>query len=225
MSSPIKMNAKGELMHEIVGELIDWIVRHAIDGFGPFVSAEQLATEYAEKHQDVEKAIAAMVQAEIVKVGVSGFLMGLPGLVAMPVSIPANLGADYLLAARLVAAIASLRGWDLNNDKVRSFIVLCLIGNQGKEIIKNASVVAGAKVAKNVVAMVSRKGLGAAERTVTTALLRVVGARGARVLGRGIPFLGSAVGASLDCSFIYVCARAAKETFVFQKRAGRGERA
>jgi hypothetical protein len=193
----MRKNPKGRRSRELVDarlqQALRWVVRQAIAGFGPLASAEALAADYASRFDDRERAIDALVRHEMLKAAGSGFLMGLPGLLAMPITLPANMGADYLLSARLVAVIAKLRGWQLDNDRVQSFIVVCLVGNQGKEVVKSVARVASMKTAQGVLERLSA-------RLVTQA-------------SRAVPVVGGVVGGSLDAGFLLLCARAARQVF------------
>lgn len=167
-------------------DLLYWIVDRAIDGMGPFASAEAVAEVYRRQFPDPEQAIDALIEHELVKIGTSGFLMGLPGAMALPVTIPVSLGADYLLSARVAAAIAVLRGWDVRDPSVRTFVVLSLIGSKGKDAVKGAVAAGGARVARNVAG---------------------------RASARAVPIVGGVIGSSLDCTYLFFVARASKEFF------------
>ncbi|MFN9650589.1 MAG: hypothetical protein ACK58Z_19410, partial [Pseudanabaena sp.] len=62
-------------------------------------------------------------------------------IAAMPVTIPAGLLASYALGANTAAAVAYLRGYDIHSEHVRTMVLLCLIGEAGEEILKNAGIV------------------------------------------------------------------------------------
>ncbi len=62
--------------------------------------------------------VAALIRRETRKNFTSGFLTGLGGVVTFPVSIPAALGASWLIQARMAAAIAKIYGHDLASEPV-----------------------------------------------------------------------------------------------------------
>jgi hypothetical protein len=192
---------------------VRWIVEQAIAGIGPFHSAHALADEFALKHKSPEEAISALVRSEMIKAGASGFIMGLPGIFALPLTIPANLGADYLLGARVAAAIAKLRGWDLNNETVQTFIILCLLGHHGKQVVKSVSEAAAVKAAQNVLSIVSGKVLLQVERQIGSKLVSRLFEHGAAGVLRAAPIAGGIIGATIDASFLLITSRAAKKVF------------
>jgi hypothetical protein len=194
-------------------EAIRWIVQQAITGIGPFDSAHDLADEFKRKYNQPEDAIEALIRSEMVKAGTSGFLMGLPGLLALPLTIPANMGADYLLGARMVAAIAKLRGWDLQDDKVQTFVVLCLLGHHGKQVVKSVSEVVAVKAAQSMVSNLSGKILAQVERKVGSKIVSQVFEHGASSILRALPLAGGVIGASIDASYLFITSKAAKKVF------------
>lgn len=188
-------------------------MKKAVTGFGPFISASGLADEHLAKTGSPEKAIDSLVRSEVLKVGASGFLMGLPGFLAMPFTIPANIGADYLLGARVVAAIAQLRGWNLSDPRVQSCIVLCLLGHHGKEALKNASKAATLRAAENMISAAAVKAALEIEGKVGAKMMTKTAQTGATRLTKAIPFVGGFLSAGIDASYLLVTARAAKKLF------------
>ncbi len=63
--------------------------------------------------------------------GASGFVTGLGGFATMAVAVPADVVGLYTISARLVGAIACLRGHDVYSDEVRSLILVSLLGASG----------------------------------------------------------------------------------------------
>ena len=52
---------------------------------------------------------------------------------------------------RMVAAIALIRGYDLRDDEVQTFVYSCLVGNAIADTFKNTGVQIGNKIALNAV--------------------------------------------------------------------------
>ncbi len=69
---------------------------------------------------DREKAIAALARRSMVGGGIGGFVTGFGGFVTMPVSLPVNVAEFYLQAVRMVGGIATLRGYDVDEPRVRT---------------------------------------------------------------------------------------------------------
>ena len=62
--------------------------------------------------------------------GAQGFLTNIGGLVTMPVAVPANIAGLALLQCRMVAGIAHLRGYDLEDKRTRNAILASLLGEE-----------------------------------------------------------------------------------------------
>jgi hypothetical protein len=192
---------------------IFWLVRKAIAGFGPFSSAEELAKQHLQTHKNPEKAIDSLIRAEVLKVGTAGFLVGLPGFLAMPFTLPAGMGADYFLAARVVAAIAKLRGWDLHNPKVQMAVLLCVLGHHGKETLKNISKAAGIKAAQGIIGTAGIRTAMHLEHKVGSKLMARMVKGGASKIAKAVPLAGGILGAGIDASYLMLTAKAAREFF------------
>ena len=60
--------------------------------------------------------------------GAQGFVTNLGGLVTAAVAIPVNITGLALIQCRMIAGIAHLRGYDLDDPKVKNAILVCLLG-------------------------------------------------------------------------------------------------
>ena len=72
-----------------------------------------------------------MIDQHIRLAGVQGFVTSIGGLVTLPVALPANLTGLAIVQARMVASIAHLRGYDLDDPRVRTAVITCLLGEDG----------------------------------------------------------------------------------------------
>ena len=57
-------------------------------------------------------------------VGSTGFATGLGGLAGLPVAVPTDVTVFYMLSGRMSAAIAILRGYDINSEEVQGAVLL-----------------------------------------------------------------------------------------------------
>ncbi|HEU0285811.1 MAG TPA: hypothetical protein VFR22_02135, partial [Nocardioidaceae bacterium] len=94
------------------------ILELAIDGTGPFKGAAPAAdSRLVQARGDVENAVGDLIDNHVRMAGVQGFLTNLGGAVTLPVMIPANVTGLALLQCHLVAGIAHLRGYDLDDPR------------------------------------------------------------------------------------------------------------
>ena len=77
---------------------------------------------------DKEIAIKKLINFQTTKAATSGFVTGFGGVLTMPVTIPANVSSVILFQMRMIAAIALIRGYDLNSDQVQTFVYATLAG-------------------------------------------------------------------------------------------------
>lgn len=112
------------------------ITDSAVEGFGPFCSASDLADIYKQKTDNIDKAISLLIKNELLKIGATSVLTQISKFPFLPLAIPLNIAANYFIVARVVAVIAKLKGRNLNDKSVRRFIMLCLLTSQSKELIK-----------------------------------------------------------------------------------------
>ena len=120
----------------------------------------------------------------------------------MPLTVPANIASVIYVQIRMIAAIAYMGGHDIREDRVKSLIYICMVGNGAKELLKDVSVKAGerlaAKIAEKVSASIASK---TGEKSVTS-------------LGKAVPVLGGVVGGSYDAITTRVVGKVAKKIFI-----------
>ena len=203
----------------IAGErLSEWLLNKAFTGLPPLKSAGDLAASYASdrRHPHNEARIDALVRWEIAKNFTAGFVTGLAGLVTMPVALPANLGAVWLLQARMAAAMAHLRGHSLDDPWVQSGVLISLMGAAAPELLRHGGVRAGEWAAQRALLQISEKTLQDINRRVGFRLLATAGEHGAVRLSRVVPVAGAVVGGAIDAYSARVVARTARRVFAPQ---------
>jgi hypothetical protein len=121
--------------------LVESLLDAGIDGKGPFDSAQKVADVKRAEKPDAEEAIDAVVRAHLKLAAAGGFVTGLGGFITLPVALPANVLEFYVVATRMVASIASLRGYDIKQPEIRSAILLTLVGADADDLLKKAGVV------------------------------------------------------------------------------------
>ena len=69
-----------------------------------------------------------MIENHVRYAGAQGFVTNIGGVVTMAVTIPANVAGLALIQCRMIAGIAHLRGYDLDDPRVRNAILTCMLG-------------------------------------------------------------------------------------------------
>ncbi|MDO9379881.1 MAG: EcsC family protein [Nocardioidaceae bacterium] len=181
------------------------VLERAIDGVGPVKAAAESADHKRTlAGGDVEKAVKDLISMHVKLAGAQGFVTNLGGLATMAVTIPANIAGVAVLQCHLAAGIAHLRGYDLEDPRVRNAILACLLGEDTvDELVKKRKLPAPPMaLATSPVhdPALDEQVAGA----VTTELVgKVGGRRMATFVGRRIPLLGGGVGAASDAMSTY----------------------
>ncbi|NJK93054.1 MAG: EcsC family protein [Blastochloris sp.] len=196
-------------------KLTEWITDRAIQGVPPLCSAENLALEYKidASYPDDEERIEALINWETTKNFTSGFITGLGGLITLPVAIPAAFGASWILQARMAAAIAKLSGHDLKSDRVRTFVLICLAGEAGKEVVKEVGIKIGKGLTESAIRGVSGRALIEINKRVGFRLLTKAGEKGVLNLSKMVPLAGGLVGGIFDAGACRIVGKQAKDLF------------
>lgn len=116
-----------DLTHSFVREAL----HRAIHGVGPLPPAAAAADkQLAEQHGRVDRGVHEVIENHVRYAGAQGLLTGLGGVVTATITIPANLAGLALVQARMVAGIAHLHGYDLDDPRVRNAVLACMLGRQ-----------------------------------------------------------------------------------------------
>jgi hypothetical protein len=189
-----------ELAPGLTTSFVREALHRAIVGVGPLPAAATAADkQLREQHGDVEKAVHEVIENHVRYAGAQGFVTNLGGLVTAAFTIPANISGLALVECRMIAGIAHLRGYDLDDPRVRNAILTCLLGED------------------HVNSLVSKKKLPAPPMALATApthdpdldriisaevaselITKVAGKRLAITIGRRVPIVGGVVGAGAD---------------------------
>lgn len=182
------------------GTTLRRILEVAIDGTGRLPSARATAARHLQKHPDsIDDAIEAIVDTHVRLGTAQGFVTNLGGLITLPIAVPANLSGVAIVQVRMIAAIAHLRGYDIDDPRVRTAMVMCLLG--GEQIGRQ---VAAGKLPSTPLAVATAPVFDptldarVAEIAVTALLARVGGKHLPLLVTRRIPLLGGGVGAVVD---------------------------
>ena len=119
----------GDIAPGPVAEIVHQALDRAIRGVGPLDGARAAADgELEDQGGDVERTIDKLVNTHLALAGAEGFATNLGGLVTAAATIPANISGLALLQCRMVAAIAHLRGYDLEDSRVRNAVLATMMG-------------------------------------------------------------------------------------------------
>ncbi len=186
-----------------------WLYDKAVSGIAGIESAETLAARYLEDAKgDVALAVRNLIHWESIKAGSSGFLSGVGGIVALPVTLPLNVTSVLFLQTRLVAAVACLGSHRLSDERIRALAGLCLCGNAAKALLQDLALQAVDRWTAAITQQV-------AEKTALMLATRAGLVSGEQLL-RLVPLAGGLVSGAVDITTTRTVGRIAQTTFITQ---------
>jgi hypothetical protein len=208
--TPVALRAAPGLASNFVRQAFD----RAVDGTGPLRGAAEAAElRLAEHHGSRSRAIRSLVDGHVKLAGIQGFVTNLGGVLAMAVSVPANISGLALLQSHMIGGIAHLRGYDLADPRVRNAVMACMLGEDSvKELIKKRKLPSSPMAIATAPTYDERLDQRISTEVAAELLARAAGKRTMAALGRRIPLVGGGVGAVTDGYATYQVGRyAAKE--------------
>lgn len=196
-------------------EALDKLYSSALNGI-PMVSGsvDDLVEDYLSKYETVEEAAAALVRAQVVKCGTSGFITGFGGLITLPVTIPANLSSVFYVQMRMIASIAVMGGYDVRSDQVKTQIYVCLTGTSVADLLKEAGINAGKQAARSAIKKIPGAVLTKINQRIGFRFITKFGEKGVVNLGKCVPLVGAVIGGGMDVASTRVIGKRAIAEFI-----------
>jgi len=194
--APRIKKAAPDLTHNFVREAL----ARAIVGVGPLPPAAASAQKQLdEEHGNVDRAIREVTRMHVRYAGVQGFATNLGGLMTAVVSVPANIAGLTLIELRMIAGIAHLRGYDLEDPRVRNAMLVCLLGQDEVEKLVRKKKLPAPPMALATAPAYDPDVERIVSAEVASALItRVAGKRLATTVGKKMPVVGGVVGMTAD---------------------------
>ena len=205
------------LTEQTIMTALDFAYEKAINGVAGLDSASELAESYLKEDGELIDKANSLIRWQNTKAATSGFLTGLGGLLVMPVTIPANLANVYFVQIRMIAAIAQMGGYDVRDDKVKSLIYACLVGNAAKEMLKDVGIQIGKKLTQTAINSISGQVIIKINKAVGFRLLTKAGTTGIVNLTKMVPVIGGVIGGAVDLASTNTVGNIAVETFINPK--------
>jgi len=199
---------------QAINTVVTMLLDIGLDGRGPIKSAAQVASTAKKEKGSREEAINAIARGTMLSGGIGGFVTGVGGFFTMPVALPANVLEFYVQATRMVGAIAILRGHDINEPRIRTAVLLTLVGSKSDEVLKKAGMATGGgRIAELALRNVPPAALMVVNKAVGFRLMRGVGSKVLGRFGRGVPVAGGLVGGGIDAYMMKKIADHAMQEF------------
>lgn len=197
---PEAQAARETIGDDMVTKFIQQLLEFGIDGKGPVKGAAAVADKARkQKKNKVEDAIGEVVNDHIKAATTGGFVTGLGGFFTLPVALPANILEFYLLATRMTAAIAHLRGYDLSKPEVRTAVLVSLTGAKADDVLRKVGVGSASGAVTNMaLSKLPAAALMMVNKGVGFQILRGTATKALSRLGKAVPVAGGVVGAGMD---------------------------
>lgn len=175
-------------------------LHRAISGVGPLPPAAKAAdAQLKEQKGNRERAVHEVIENHVRYAGAQGFVTNLGGVVTMALSIPANVSGLALIQCRMIAGIAHLRGYDLDDPRVRNAILTCLLGEDTvNAMIKNKKLPAPPMALATAPVNDPDLDRVLSAEVASELITKVAGKRVAVTVGRRVPIVGGVVGLGAD---------------------------
>jgi hypothetical protein len=210
-----------DINESVIMKALDWAYDKAINGVPGMSTAQELAldflntqTEGINEYERIYNAANSLIRWQNAKAATTGFITGLGGLLTLPVTIPANLGCVFYIQLRMIAAIAHMGGYNVKDDRVQTLAYICLTGSAAADIIKQAGIQIGNKLAQSMLKKMSAQVIKEINKKVGFRLLTKFGEKGVINLGKAIPVIGGLIGGTLDAVSTNTIGNTARDTFI-----------
>lgn len=182
-----------------------------------FETPENLAKSYTKNNPDKWQAAEALVQEQVVKSAVFGFMTSAPGITA----IPLNMASSTALNLRMIAGIAAIAGYDLNDDRVQSLVVLTLAGESVDKLLRPMGISTAQALARAGINAIPRRVIGRINAKVGIKFLSKFSGKGVVQLGKLIPLAGGIFGGAVDGTVSKILGNLAIKNFLGKPEACR----
>ncbi len=185
---------------ELTTSFVREALHRAIAGVGPLPGAAAAAdAQLAEQAGDRDRAVHEVIENHVRYAGAQGFVTNIGGLMTAALTIPTNVTGLALVQCRMIAGIVHLRGYDLDDPRVRNAILASVLGEGGVDRLVKKKKLPAPPMAL-ATAPQHDPALDAIVSTEVAAELiaKVAGRRVVISLGRRIPVVGGVVGMGAD---------------------------
>lgn len=197
------------------GNALRSLLEIAINGSGVLPGAKSAAAKHLVKAGSAEDALESLVVSHAGLAVAQGFVTNIGGIATIAVGLPVNIAGLAVIQTRLVASIAHLRGYDVDSRRVRTSLILTLLGADGVNRLMRLGTLPTTPLAIATAPVFDPSLDRLVSEKVFAALAGRIGGRNAAVLfARRIPLLGGGVSGAMDGVSTIEIGAYAREQFV-----------
>lgn len=201
MTAPIEPNGIKNKAQGALIEALNWLYDQVSGSRETVETARTLRSD-----AEIDRRIAYYCTLA----GTAGFVTNVGGALTLPITLPANLLSVAALQLRLIAEIASARGYDLHGPEARTLALACLTGNAALDILKEA----GIRVGQRAIGQIAGAVIARINQAIGSRLLARAGTQGVVNLTKFVPVVGGLVGGTVDALSTRAVGGIAKRVFV-----------
>lgn len=189
-----------------------------VKGVSIFDSAQKLAEDYQQDYpDDLERQINSFINWQCFNAGTCGLVTSFGGFTTMIITLPTDITTVLAIQLRMIATIAILCGYNVKNDKVKMLIKCCLIKEKMVDVIKETGTKISQKLGVKLIQKIPTKLIKKINKTIGAKVITKFGQKGLVNLGKLVPILGAAVGATIDVASTKTVGVFTKKTLMSKK--------
>ena len=142
------------------------------------------------------------------KNGLVGAATGIPGILALPVTVPADLFASWRIQINMAICIAYVYGHTARSTDLKTDVYLILAGDAAKEALKRAGIEVGKELTKRAVSKyVTRQVMKHIGSVIGRKIITKAGEKSMTSFMKIVPIIGAPVGYGFDWAAARVVGR------------------
>jgi hypothetical protein len=200
------------MMYDNAGE---WTSAQAQAVFDKAVAwgGKDLASQFANGYKTVDEAVDSLIRWCTSANGLSGFVTGFGGFALLPVTVSASVASSLMIRVSMTAAIASLYGYETNNQRVKIAIFGNVLGNTFFDACRSFGVQMTNTLTMNMISRIPGRIINQINKQIGFRVLTKMGTKGMINIVKVVPVAGGVVGGSIDATACYGVGKAAKILF------------
>lgn len=159
-----------------------------------------------------------IVRRKTLKNGLVGAITGLPGLLSLPVTIPADLVASWTIQAFMAMCVAYVYGHTAETTDLKTDLYLIFAGDSAKEVLKRIGIEVGKTLTKKgVQKYITREVMKKIWSVLGRKIITKAGTKSLTSFTRMVPLVGGIIGFGFDWSYARTVGK-----FAIKYYSGRG---
>jgi hypothetical protein len=182
-------------LEKTIDTTIDWFFEHDDNEIKKYVSKLREQNEGI-SDEDLAKKI---VRRKSYKNGLIGAATGIPGFLALPVTVPADIIASWKIQINMAICIAHAFGHDNETTDLKTDVYIIIAGDAAKEALKRFGIEVSKAITKKAVdRYVTREAMKQIWKVVGRKIITKAGEKSIMSFTKLIPLVGAPVGFAFD---------------------------